>query len=143
MASVSVSSVALPAALLTHSQEHCVVGPVPLTTNYASVWFSQSQVLVAPGSTYIVFANFQAPSGVDASTYPVYSGFIEISSKAETLRVSYLGAAASLKNKAILDTSNEFFGVALPFVADVNGKAQSNTTSYTFKGDDVPSLYVR
>lgn len=118
------------------------MGPVPLTNDYASVTFSQSRVLVAPGATAIVVAYFKAPKA-DASTYPVFSGFITISSDTETLRVSYLGLAASLKQKAILDTTDVFFGVPLPFIADSEGNVQDNSTTYTFTGEDVPSLYLR
>ncbi|EPQ55564.1 subtilisin-like protease [Gloeophyllum trabeum ATCC 11539] len=118
-------------------------GPVPLTADYAQVTFSLNKVTVLPGVSVPILVWFKPPQGVDASTYPVYSGFIEIAGLGETLRVAYLGVAASLKDKAVVDNTDEYFGVKIPALLDASGDVQGNSTNYTLVGDDVPSLLYR
>lgn len=83
------------------------------------------------------------PKGLDSSTYPVFSGFITISNGAESYHVTYLGIAASLRDKQVLDTTDEFFGVDLPALLDSQGNIQDGPVNYTFVGDDVPTLLTR
>lgn len=75
----------------------------------------------------------------------MYSGFIEIDSLHETLHVSYLGLAASIKNKQVLDDTDTFFGEKLPALLDATGGAQKGgeARNYTFVGKDVPSVLSR
>ncbi|KAJ7346952.1 subtilisin-like protease, partial [Mycena albidolilacea] len=109
----------------------------------ASVSLSASSVTVHPGATKQVHAIFTPPSGVDNTTLPVYSGFIHVTSPAETLKVTYLGVAASLKATSVLDSTDEFFGIGLPAVINANGRPQEGPTNYTFMGQDFPFLLLR
>ncbi|KZT21765.1 subtilisin-like protease [Neolentinus lepideus HHB14362 ss-1] len=118
-------------------------GPVPLTTQYAQVSFGLNEVTVFPGATVPVPVWFEAPHGVEASTYPVYSGFIQIESPGETLKVTYLGVAASLKDAAVIDNTDEYFGSPIPALLGASGELAGNNTSYTMQGDDVPALLYR
>ncbi|GLB37011.1 putative subtilisin-like protein [Lyophyllum shimeji] len=117
-------------------------GPVPLTNATASVLFSQQSFTVGPGQTHTVFAMFSLPKG-DASTFPVFSGFIEITSGSERLHVSYVGLAASLKDKQVVDNTDFFFGVPLPALLDSAGDVQQGPTNYTFSSADFPTLLFR
>jgi hypothetical protein len=98
---------------------------------------------VHPNATKQVHAIFTPPSGVDNTTLPVYSGFIHVTSPAETLKVTYLGVAASLKATSVLDSTDEFFGIGLPAVINANGRPQEGPTNYTFMGQDFPFLLLR
>ena len=100
-------------------------------------------MLVLPGQTVSVTATITPPSGVDASTFPVYSGFIQIESKDETLHVTYLGVANALKRKMVTDNTDEFFGVPLPTLLDSTGDVQDGPLNYTFVGEDFPTFLGR
>ncbi|RDB16703.1 Minor extracellular protease vpr [Hypsizygus marmoreus] len=118
------------------------LGPVPLTTAAASVTFSQTSVTVFPGQSITITARFSLPRG-DASTFPVFSGFIQITSGSESLHVTYLGLGASLKNKQVVDNTDFFFGVPIPAILDSIGDIQEAPTNYTFTGGDFPTLLFR
>ena len=97
-----------------------------------------------PGETQIVAATFTPPSGLDASLYPVYSGTIEItSSGSDVTHVSYLGLAASLKNKQVVDNTDTYYGFKLPVVLDGAQAVQTAPKNYTFVNGDFPSLLWR
>jgi len=99
---------------------------------------------VLPGETQKVVATFVPPSGLDASLYPVYSGAIEItSSGSDVTHVSYLGLAASLKDKQVVDNTDTFYGVKLPAVLDGAHAVQTAPKNYTFVNGDFPSLLLR
>ncbi|KAF8070083.1 pyrolysin [Lyophyllum atratum] len=117
-------------------------GPVPLTSAAASVWFSQKSFTVGPGETHTVTASFTLPKG-DASSFPVFSGFIEITSGSESHHVTYIGLAASLKDKQVVDNTDAFFGVPLPALLNSVGDLQEGPTNYTFVGEDFPTLLYR
>jgi len=117
-------------------------GPVPLSAAAASVFFSQTTFTVSAGETHIVLAKFSLPTG-DASSFPVFSGFIEITSGSEKLHVTYVGLAASLKDKQVVDNTNFFFGIPLPAILDSLGNPQLAATNYTFVGGDFPTLLFR
>ncbi|KAF7361610.1 Subtilisin-like protease [Mycena venus] len=120
------------------------VEPVPkMISATAAVVFSASSVTVHPGNTKQVHAIFTPPSDVDNATLPVYSGFIHVTSPAETLKVTYLGVAASLKAASVLDVTDKFFGISLPAVINANGRPQNGPTNYTFVGQDFPFLLLR
>ena len=118
-------------------------GPVPLTKQYAHVSLSHSFALLFPGESKTITAEITAPKGVDASTFPVYSGFIEIDSLHETLHVTYLGLAAGLKDKQVLDDTDVFFGQKLPALLDGSGNTQKGAKNYTFVDKDVPTILSR
>lgn len=105
--------------------------------------FSQTTFTVFPGQTQTIFAHITPPKAVDATTFPVFSGFIDITSATEILHVTYLGLAAALKDKQVIDDTDEFFGVPLPAVLDSVGDVQVNATNYTFVGDDFPTILFR
>lgn len=106
------------------------------------VSFSQTTFTVSPGQSQTLTASFTLPK-VEASTYPVFSGFIQVFSGTEKLHVSYIGLAASLKDKHVLDTTDQFFGVPLPAILDSTGDIQASPVNYTFVGDDFPTLLFR
>ncbi|KAF9010760.1 pyrolysin [Cyathus striatus] len=119
------------------------VGPVPLDTSSASVSIVPKSFTLLPGATLPVVAVITPPKNVDKSTYPVFSGFINIVSGTDKTHVTYLGLAASLKDKQVVDNTDEFFGVALPAILDSNGGVQDSPTNYTFVGDDFPTVIFR
>jgi hypothetical protein len=90
-----------------------------------------------------VNAHFTAPVGLDPATFPIYSGFVTIVSAEDSFQVAYMGAAANLKDKAILDTSTKFFGKAIPALLDSAGNITTSPTTYSFSGADVPTVLYR
>ncbi len=117
-------------------------GPVPLTNVAATVKFTSSLVTVDAGATATVTVTFTPPPG-DA-TYPVYSGWVEIVSGSETLRVSYLGVAGTLKEKKVVDNTDFFFGEPTPAISDNGTFVPTNgSATFTFKDEDSPQLVWR
>jgi hypothetical protein len=109
----------------------------------ALVTFSASKVTVYPGETHNVLAIFTPPSEAVNTTLPLYSGFIHVIGPTETLKVTYLGVAASLKAASVLDSTDAFFGISLPAVINSFGRPQDGPTNYTFTGQDFPFLLLR
>ena len=75
-----------------------------------------------PGNSATILVTVIPPT-IGSSTLPVYSGWITIISDKESTQVPYLGAAAALKDKQVLDSSDYYFGVALPAIIDAAGAA--------------------
>ena len=119
------------------------LGPVPLTNTSATVTLVPDTFTLWPGSSQTVVAIFSPPKGLDAATFPLYSGFIEIAAPSENLHVTYIGLAASLKDKQVVDNSDIFFGAKIPALLDSQGDVQTTPTNYTFVGADVPTLLWR
>jgi len=119
-----------------------VDGPVPLSTDFATVTFNAAKFTLGPGQSHQVVATIKPPK-VDANTFPVYSGFIHVTSGTESVHATYLGVAASLKNKAVIDNTDVFFGVNLPVVLDSAGNVQDAPVNYTFAGEDAPTVLWR
>ncbi|KAL0572698.1 hypothetical protein V5O48_009272 [Marasmius crinis-equi] len=122
------------------------VGPVPLTNDFATVALSDTSFTLGAGESKTITATITPPEGVDATTFPVFSGFIQVSSDGDSpLHVSYLGLAASLKDKQVVDNTDFFFGVQLPVILDSAGNVQEVPTNYTFDADtaDVPTVFFR
>jgi hypothetical protein len=117
-------------------------GPVPLGNEFASVLFTGDHILVPAWQTGEVEVVFVQPVA-DHTTLPVYSGFIQIKSASETLKVTYLGVAARLKDKTVLDTSNKFFGFPLPALVNASGAPQTGEATYTLANKDVPTVMWR
>jgi hypothetical protein len=121
-----------------------LVGPVPLTPNAASVKISPNQVSVPAGQSAVVTVEIQPPTGLDAKTFPVFSGFIKASGDDNSsLHSTYLGAAAPLKDMKILDNTDFYFGVKLPLVIDKDGNPINGSTTYTMTGTDTPFVVYR
>lgn len=118
-------------------------GPVPLSTAAATLKFSTTSFTVNPGKTETVHVQFSPPADADATTFPVFSGFIEIASASESFHVSYIGLAAALKDKQVVDDTDEFFGVTIPLIMDTAGDVQEGPENYTFTADDFPTLLFR
>ncbi|KAF7317797.1 Minor extracellular protease vpr [Mycena kentingensis (nom. inval.)] len=121
------------------------LGPVPLNDAAAAVTFNQRTFTLAPGASHEVVAKISPPTGLDAKTYPVYSGFIHVQSGSEDVHATYLGLAASLKDKEIIDTTDIFFGAPTPLTThwlaptylSSSGANSSGTT--TLRLDLVPA----
>jgi len=119
------------------------LGPVPLTGESAKVTVFPSTFTLQPGMTQNAVATFTAPTGLDKAQFPVYSGFIDVTSGSESYHVSYVGLAASLKDKQVLDSTPYYFDFKLPAVLDTTGEPQVNPTNYTFANGDNPTLLWR
>ncbi|KAJ7817766.1 subtilisin-like protease [Mycena olivaceomarginata] len=119
------------------------IGPVPLSTDFASITFNSGKFTLQPGQSHDVVATITPPKGVDATTFPVYSGFIFVTSGTESVHATYLGVAASLKNAHTVDNTDEIFGVDLPVLLDSQGNVQDGPVNYTFVGEDAPTVLWR
>ncbi|CCA68627.1 related to subtilisin-like serine protease [Serendipita indica DSM 11827] len=116
--------------------------PVPLTSDFATVSMPTS-VTVNPGQSKSVSIQITAPR-VDASTIPVYTGYIQIASDSgETLSVTYMGIASKLRDATILDNTDEMFGFKLPALLDASGNATTSVQTYDFKGQNYPTILFR
>ncbi|KAI0358577.1 subtilisin-like protease [Trametes cingulata] len=118
-------------------------GPVPLSTNFATVKFSETSFTVHPGQTQQITAHITPPTGLDPTTFPVFSGFIEIANAEESFQVTYLGLAGALKDVQVVDDTDVFFGVNLPVLTDAAGNFLTGPTNFTFVGDDAPTVLMR
>ncbi|KAK7053257.1 hypothetical protein VNI00_003883 [Paramarasmius palmivorus] len=127
------------------------LGYVPLTNDSIAVDLSTYSFNLEPGQSQSVVARFTAPP-VNTSTFPLYSGFIQIDAlldngSNETTHVSYLGLAASLKDKDTLDNTNVTLGYQIPVVLEPSGDAQTTPRNYTFSivnGTlDFPTIQMR
>ncbi|KAJ7723575.1 subtilisin-like protease [Mycena metata] len=119
------------------------LGPVPLSTQYATVSFNTAEFTLLPGHSHEIIATIQPPYGVDTTTFPVYSGFIYVTSGNESVHATYLGLAASLKDKQVIDNTDFVFGVPLPALLDSLGNFQDGPLNYTLAGDDAPTVLWR
>lgn len=95
-----------------------------------------------PGESETITVEFSYPD-VDATTFPVLSGFINVNSGSEILHVSYLGLAASLIDKQVLDDTDYWFGFDLPAIVDSSGQIQEGVENYTWIGEGFPSVLWR
>ncbi|KAF8187464.1 pyrolysin [Pholiota molesta] len=105
-------------------------GPVPLSATAASVTIIPSSFTVHPGQTQIVVAIFKLPRSLDPTTFPVFSGFIQLVGPT---------VSQSLKNKQVVDDTDVFFGVPLPTLLDASGNVQAGPANYTFVNGDGPT----
>lgn len=133
----------MPLTLSVQGTSFPADGPVPLSTNFATVKFSEKSFTVHPGQTQELTAHITPPTGIDPSILPVFSGFIQIANPTESFHVTYLGVGAALKDAQVVDTTDVFFGVDLPALVDGEGNFLSGPQNFTFVGDDEPSLIVR
>ena len=54
-----------------------------------------------------------------------------------------MGVAAALKDKTVLDTSPDIFGIELPVLLDKDGNPQERETTYSLAGNDTPIVLFR
>ncbi|WWC94044.1 hypothetical protein V866_000882 [Kwoniella sp. B9012] len=120
--------------------------PVPQVSAQATVKFSQSSVTLLPKTTWVVIMQFTAPTGLDAKQFPIYSGFIQVSSdnSDNNAQVPYLGVAAKMRDMPVLDPTADYLGINSPTILDESGSVQSSTGhSYTFQNDSYPTVIYR
>ncbi|KAL0072270.1 hypothetical protein AAF712_000032, partial [Marasmius tenuissimus] len=119
-------------------------GPVPLADASAEAALSTSSFSLGAGESQTITATFTPPTSLDAVNFPVYGGFIEVEADGETQHVSYLGLAASLKDKSILDRTNSWSSlITLPAVLDPNtGGAQTEPANYTMDPSSLAPLLL-
>ncbi|KAI0044850.1 subtilisin-like protease [Auriscalpium vulgare] len=109
-------------------------GPVPLSSAQATVRLSTTGFLLLPGQSRQVTAFITPPANVDSTTFPVFSGYINVRSQTEDTHVTYMGLAAALKDAPIFDVSEGTF----PRIYELDG-----TRNYTFNSFDYPILQYR
>ncbi|OCF36719.1 peptidase [Kwoniella heveanensis BCC8398] len=117
--------------------------PVPQISNAASVKFSQTSVYLWPGATTVVLMQFTAPQGLDAKTFPIYSGFIQVSGGSTPVQVPYLGVAAKMKDMPVIDPTPYYLGMNTPTILDGSGAVQEGTGNYNFQNGSFPSVMYR
>ncbi|CAE7226259.1 unnamed protein product [Rhizoctonia solani] len=123
-----------------------IVGPVPLTNSAATVTIVPNKVTVPAGWSLPVVVSIKPPAGLDATKFPVYSGYIRATgSDNTTLQSIYIGVAAKLKDAKIIDNTDAYFGVKIPVVTDKGGNPvpSSGSASYTMTGSDTPLILYR
>ena len=123
-------------------QSQPALPPYTLTTEYATVKFSKTEFAVDSGQSKTITAKFTAPTTKEKG-YPVYSGRIVITSCSGTLAVSYLGVVGSIRDIPSLARSDPSVNFTLPALQLPDGTGQNSTRTYTFVGDDFPTLVVR
>ncbi|KAK7035491.1 hypothetical protein VNI00_011784 [Paramarasmius palmivorus] len=119
-------------------------GPVPLTKDFASVSFScGSSLTVGSGQTQTFTATFTPPADIDQTTFPVYSGFIQLTDEEEQLHVAYLGLAATLYDKKVMDDT-DFLGLQFPLLVKDSDEIDV-PTNFTFDNatSDFPQVWTR
>ncbi|KAG9093623.1 hypothetical protein FS749_014083 [Ceratobasidium sp. UAMH 11750] len=119
-------------------------GPLKLAKEFAAVAIAPSTITVRPGHSATLSVSIVAPSSLDAKTFPVYSGFVQAKgSDGSSLHTTYFGVAASLKDMKLIDTTDWYFDVKLPYVKDGKGQPINATTTYSMKEEDKPVMVFR
>ncbi|KAF8757270.1 Subtilisin-like protein, partial [Rhizoctonia solani] len=91
------------------------LGPVSLVNSAASVTIVPNKVTVPAGWSLPVVVSIKPPTGLDATNFPVYSGYIKATgSDNTTLQSTYIGVASKLKDAKVLDNTDAYFGVKIP-----------------------------
>lgn len=120
------------------------MAPIPTIPQTAGVSIIGKQITVWPKLVNMFIVSIKPPSGVDASTFPVYSGYITISSSiGETFSIPYMGVAARMRDMAILDQSDDFFEVQIPIMLTSAGDIADPGSSFSLVGDDYPAILYR
>ncbi|KAJ1301889.1 hypothetical protein OPQ81_000729 [Rhizoctonia solani] len=112
----------------------------------ATVTIVPNKVTVPAGWSLPVLVTIKAPAGLDATKFPVYSGYIKATgSDNTTLQSTYIGVAAKLKDAKIVDNTDAYFSVKIPAVTDGQGNPVPPTGSatYTLNGSDTPLVLYR
>ncbi|CCA71532.1 related to subtilisin-like serine protease [Serendipita indica DSM 11827] len=118
--------------------------PLPTSSQAASVSILSQKFTVWPGFFNGFILSIQPPAGVDPKTFPIYSGFVTISSSlGETFSIPYLGVAAKMKDMAILDRTAQSFGIQLPALLDSAGKVPKPNQTFSLIGNDYPAILYR
>ncbi|KAJ3522214.1 hypothetical protein NMY22_g11986 [Coprinellus aureogranulatus] len=119
-------------------------GPLALADAAGSATITPSTLVLEPGQSGEVEVSFTPPTGLDPTTFPVFSGFIQVATPSENpVHVSYVGGVGSLKDVTIIDTTEEVLNIPTPVLLDSNGEVQVSPTNYTFTEFDYPTLLWR
>lgn len=136
----------VPAGTVLTVQENSIMASLGMPEQIAAaatVTLKPSQFTLRPGKQRTITATFTAPQNLDASRYPVYSGFIQVSGPGENYHVSYLGLAASLKDKQVVDNTDLMFNEMLPMLVSFDDQPQREARDYTFTEEDYPTFVFR
>ncbi|KAK7019409.1 hypothetical protein VNI00_018064 [Paramarasmius palmivorus] len=100
-----------------------------------------SSLTVGSGQTQTFTATFTPPADIDQTTFPVYSGFIQLTDEEEQLHVAYLGLAATLYDKKVMDDT-DFLGLQFPLLVKDSDEIDV-PTNFTFDNatSDFPQAY--
>ncbi|KAG8979396.1 hypothetical protein FRC05_008381 [Tulasnella sp. 425] len=128
---------------ITMKDNEAIPSPVPLDKTVATLTCNPSTIKVPANGKIPVRVTIKPPTGLDAKSFPVYSGFIRIASDMDDMKVSYLGVAASLKDMKVIDSGTSYFGVQTPVILDKDGNIQEAPANYTLQGQDFPALLYR
>ncbi|KAI8601648.1 peptidase S8/S53 domain-containing protein, partial [Dissophora ornata] len=86
--------------------------PIPIIeADYASVVFSQSEVVLPAGSSAIITLSFSEPKSGNADEFPLYSGYIiatPASMDGVAVHIPYTGLKGDVSKVPIMDTDNKF-----------------------------------
>ncbi|KAG8793890.1 hypothetical protein FRC19_008253 [Serendipita sp. 401] len=120
------------------------LSPLPTIPQTASVSLTSTKVTVWPGFLNVFMVTIKPPTGVDATKFPIYSGFVSVSSSiGETFSIPYLGVAAKMKDMTVLDTTNTVFKLQLPAFLDSSGAAPKVNQTWSLVGNDYPAILYR
>ncbi|QRV96029.1 pyrolysin [Ceratobasidium sp. AG-Ba] len=121
-----------------------ITDQIPHISAPASVTINPSTVTVQPGQSANVSLTFKVPASLDPKTLPVYSGFIQAKGDdGSTLHSIYLGAAAALKDQKIIDSTDEWLGFQVPFIANISDSPAPGPTTFSMKGNDTATIVFR
>ncbi|QRV81568.1 minor extracellular protease vpr protein [Ceratobasidium sp. AG-Ba] len=142
---VSYTITHLPAGTLpTMNGTVNILGPVPQINAAASVTIKPLGIVIQPGQSGNISLAFTAPTGLDAKTFPVYSGFIQAKGDdGSVLHSSSLGVAASLKYMQVIDHTDSYLGYQVPFITNSNTSLAPAPTTFSMKVNDTPTLVYR
>ncbi|PVF96577.1 subtilisin-like protein [Serendipita vermifera] len=120
------------------------LSPIPTIPDTATVTLSTTQLTVLPRLLNMFVVRIKAPKNVDASTFPIFSGYISISSSlGETLSIPYMGVAARMKDMAVIDQSATFFDINLPLWLNSDISFPPPNKTYSLVGGDYPMILYR
>ncbi|CAE6407387.1 unnamed protein product [Rhizoctonia solani] len=123
------------------------LGPIDLFDNAAAVTIDPNKVTVPAGSSASVNITISPPTNLDASRFPVYSGYIRATgSDNSTLQSTYIGVGARLKDMKVIDNTDTYFGdIQLPAIMDALGNPVPLNGSATFSlnASDTPIVILR
>ncbi|KAJ7711823.1 hypothetical protein B0H14DRAFT_2645592 [Mycena olivaceomarginata] len=98
--SYTLSYISVRMALIVTSEVGSIsleISPVPSYTDFMRVMFNSSKFTIQLGQSHNIVATIMPSKEGNATTFPVYSGFIFITSGTDLVHATYLGVAASLK----------------------------------------------
>ncbi|KAH7338235.1 pyrolysin [Rhizoctonia solani] len=123
------------------------LGPLELFNNSATVTINPIEVTIPPGSSASVNVTIEPPVNLNATQFPVYSGYIRATGlDNSTLQSTYIGVAARLKEMKVIDNTDTYFGnVQLPVLMDALGDPipPNGSATFTLNLEDSPLCIIR